>query len=97
MTSVQAGQLIGYTGHTGNVRPAGEAGAHLHYEIRVDGQPVDPMPILRPERTDMGRRTMIIAALLLLVMVVMIMTRSHRDTDRPIVDRVGQPVDQRTD
>jgi hypothetical protein len=44
---VQAGQLIGYTGHTGNVRPAGEAGAHLHYEIRVDGQPVNPMPILR--------------------------------------------------
>ena len=44
---VRAGQLIAYSGHTGNVRPRGEGGAHLHFEIRVDGRPVDPMPILR--------------------------------------------------
>ncbi|GAA3632573.1 M23 family metallopeptidase [Microlunatus ginsengisoli] len=44
---VRAGQVIGATGFTGHVIPAGPAGAHLHYEIRVDGSPTDPMPILR--------------------------------------------------
>jgi len=37
---VQAGQLVGWSGRTGNV-PDG-ADAHLHYEVRVDGVSVDP-------------------------------------------------------
>lgn len=40
-TKVTRGQLIGYTGNTGVTE-----GPHLHYEIRVDGQPVDPLNYL---------------------------------------------------
>ncbi len=35
---VKAGDLIGYAGATGHV-----TAAHLHYEVRVSGTPVDPM------------------------------------------------------
>lgn len=38
---VQAGAVIGTTGETGNAR-----GAHLHFEVRVNGAAVDPMPFL---------------------------------------------------
>ena len=46
-THVQAGQQIGKAGHEGNVIPAGPGGAHLHFEVRVDNAPVDPVPYLR--------------------------------------------------
>lgn len=39
---VVAGQVIGKVGHTGNVRPRGPAGSHLHLEVRLNGDPVDP-------------------------------------------------------
>ena len=35
---VQAGQVIGYVGHTGRV-----TGNHLHLEVRIDGNRVDAM------------------------------------------------------
>ncbi len=38
---VVRGQVIGYAGETGVA-----TGPHLHYEVRVDGDPVDPLPYL---------------------------------------------------
>lgn len=40
-TKVAAGQHIGNIGNTGSSQ-----GAHLHFEIRIDGSPVDPLPYL---------------------------------------------------
>ncbi len=39
---VQKGQLIGYVGMTGNAR-----GYHLHFEVDINGTPVDPWPYLK--------------------------------------------------
>ena len=39
--SVAQGQVIGYVGNTGH-----SFGAHLHFETRVNGSPVDPMQFL---------------------------------------------------
>ena len=39
---VQAGDLIGAIGATGNA-----TGPHLHFELRIAGRPIDPLPALQ--------------------------------------------------
>lgn len=48
---VEKGELIAYTGNSGRVYPVPtkkhpKAGSHLHMEIRIDGQPVNPLLFL---------------------------------------------------
>lgn len=39
---IESGRIIGETGRTGNA-----TGVHLHYEIRVDGETVNPLTVTR--------------------------------------------------
>jgi len=45
--SVKKGQIIGISAASGKNKPAGPTGAHLHFELIVDGEKVDPAPYLR--------------------------------------------------
>jgi murein DD-endopeptidase MepM/ murein hydrolase activator NlpD len=42
---VSRGDILGDMGRTGNA-----TGVHLHYEVRLNGRPVDPMPYMRLQR-----------------------------------------------
>ena len=45
---VSAGALLGFQGSTGN-----STGVHLHFEVRVDGAPIDPVPWLVDRGVDL--------------------------------------------
>lgn len=51
---VHAGQIIGYTGATGNVTSADSAGPHLHVTAQENGSNVDPEPLLEVESDGNG-------------------------------------------
>ena len=42
---IKKGDIIGHVGSTGK-----STGNHLHYEIRIDGKPVDPLPFLKLDK-----------------------------------------------
>ncbi len=43
---VNEGDLIALSGYSGNCRPPGQAGAHLHFELRLNDVAIDPQPLL---------------------------------------------------
>ena len=45
--SVKKGQIIGISAASGKNKPAGPPGAHLHFELTVNGEKVDPLPFLK--------------------------------------------------
>ena len=45
--NVKKGQIIGISAASGKNKPAGPPGAHLHFEIIIDGVKKDPLPFLK--------------------------------------------------
>jgi murein DD-endopeptidase MepM/ murein hydrolase activator NlpD len=52
---VKAGQKIGVMGYTGNVKPSGSAGTHLHLGILINGTFVDPSVFLGSRGVVVGK------------------------------------------
>jgi murein DD-endopeptidase MepM/ murein hydrolase activator NlpD len=52
---VKRGQVVALAGHTGRVR--GNPGDHLHYEVRIEGKPVNPRTYLPKNLPRFGETT----------------------------------------
>ena len=49
--SVTEGQRVGIGERIGGMGSTGRStGTHLHYEVRIDGQPVNPRPFIESSR-----------------------------------------------
>jgi murein DD-endopeptidase MepM/ murein hydrolase activator NlpD len=49
--TVHKGDILGYVGTTGN-----STGPHLHYEVRVDGVAVNPVPYMQSDRVALAAK-----------------------------------------
>jgi len=50
---VTQGEVIGYVGQTGFA-----TGPHLHYEVRIDGKPENPLTVTMPKPQPLSGRLM---------------------------------------
>lgn len=54
---IRKGDILGYMGSTGR-----STGSHLHYEVRIAGEAINPTAFLSPEKFDANSAKMLLAA-----------------------------------
>lgn len=54
---IRKGDILGYMGSTGR-----STGSHLHYEVRIAGEAINPTAFLSPEKFDANGAKMLLAA-----------------------------------
>jgi murein DD-endopeptidase MepM/ murein hydrolase activator NlpD len=54
---IRKGDILGYMGSTGR-----STGSHLHYEVRIAGEAINPMAFLSPVKTETNLSNMLLAA-----------------------------------